>query len=255
MVKNEALTVIEKELSRPDIAKAVKEAMTLKMRYDVVKINDQLEYDQAGKDVQGLKVSYVEMETFQEGIAKPLRDDLSRVRDFFRIPLSYIDAAKKSVSNARIAYTSEMERKRQAEESRLRELARKEEEKKRAALEARALKAEEKGKDEKAEELREQAKEVFIPAPIIESKVEKTAGVGSRKNWKARQKENWRDELKNHLAEMLPFLCLDDKKLNSYARSMKEMAKCPGVEFYFVEGEIIGKGPEDIFGVNIKEGR
>jgi hypothetical protein len=242
MAKNEALTVIDKELSRPDIARAVKEAMTLKMRYDVIKISDQSEYDQAGKEMQGVKANLEEMEGFQLDLTKPLNDDLKRVRDFFRIPLSYLDAAKKSISAARVSYTQKMEEKRQEDERKLRELARKEEEKKKAALEARALKAEEKGKEEKAEELREQAKEVFVPVPIIESRVEKTAGIGRRKDWKYR--------ILDSMAIPRDFLCVDEKKIGQYARTMKEMAKCPGVEFYFVETEITGKTDQDIWGRN-----
>lgn len=237
MIATETLTI-----DSPEVAKATTEAETMMTRYSVLQIKAQPDFDEAGEILKRIKAKAAEIEELQKSITRPMNEALKRIRDVFRRPLDYLDRAENAVRKARLIFQQDQEAKRLEAEAKLRELARKEEEKKRKALETRALKAEEKGDIEKAEELREKKAEVFVPAPIVESQVERTKGIGMRKDWKAR--------IIDPMLIPREFLCVDEKKLNQYARTMKDSAKVSGVEFYFVEIEIVGKREEDIFGRN-----
>jgi len=237
MIVKEALTI-----DSPEVAKATTEAKTMMTRYSVLQIKAQPDFDAAGEILKTIKAKTAEIEELQRSITCPMNEALKRIRDVFRRPLDYLERAENAVRRARLIFQQDQETKRLEEEAKLRELARKEEEKKKKALEARALKAEEKGDVEKAEELREKKADIFVPAPIVESRVERTKGIGMRKDWKAR--------IIDPMLIPREFLCVDEKKLNQYARTMKDTAKVAGIEFYFVEIEIVGKSEEDIFGRN-----
>lgn len=82
-------------------------------------------------------------------------------------------------------YLTEQDKKKREAQAKLDEDRRKKEEAERKKLEARANRAEESGKTDKAEALREQAEDVYVPPAVVESEVEKTtrteAGVISQK--------------------------------------------------------------------------
>jgi hypothetical protein len=129
-------------------------------------------------------------------------------------------------------YLSDVERKRLAEEARLRDEARKaEEERARREAEERklelAIEAEQSGDMEVVEEILNSPTEVqpsYIPPVILPSVVEKQAGISRRTNWKARVIDE----------ALVPreFLCVDEQKLNRYAKAMQQKASVLGVEFW-----------------------
>ena len=227
-----------------EVAQVTIQAEEMMVRYSAFQIKTQSDFDTAGEALRTIKARIAAVEDLQKSITQPLNLVLKRWRDLCRRPLDYFVRAENSLRKTRLIFQQDQEAKRLEAESKLRELARKEEEKKKKALETRAQKAEEKGDAEKAEELREKKAEVFVPAPIVESQVERTKGIGMRKDWKARIVD----------PQIIPrdFLCVDEKKLNQYARTMKDQARVPGVEFYFVEIEIVGKSDNDIFGKNME---
>jgi hypothetical protein len=116
-------------------------------------------------------------------------------------------------------YQAEEERKRRAEEDRLRELARVEAEERQLA---EAVAAEAAGNTEEAAEII--AEPIAAPVVVVAPAVPKLAGVSTRETWKYRIV----DESKIPRDYMMP----DDKKIGAYARSMKSKASMPGVEFY-----------------------
>ena len=161
-------------------------------------------------------------------------------------------SAEVTVKQKMLAYQQIQERIRQVEERKLQEAARKREEALRAAKEeqerawrekeeaarkeAERLAAE--GKAEEAEKARieadkaatkaaeraAQAQEIFVPVPVLTSKVEKIAGIATRTIWKFRIVDV--DKIPRQY--MLP----NEKMLGEIARTLKGSLAIEGVEFY-----------------------
>jgi hypothetical protein len=118
-----------------------------------------------------------------------------------------------------VAWSTEQERIRKAEEDRLREIARKEEEERQIQA---AIAAEQSGNQEEAQAIIEAP--IQAAPVIVERTVPKVAGISMRENWKFRIV----DEKK------IPreFLKVDEVKIGGYVRSMKSAGNIPGVEIY-----------------------
>lgn len=115
-------------------------------------------------------------------------------------------------------YGAEQRKLREAEELRLREVARKEEEDRRLA-EAEQLEAE--GRTEEAEEVIEAPIETV---PVVLQKETKVAGISTRQVWK------WR--LTDQSKVPAGYLMVDEKKLNKVVYAMGRQSNIPGIEVY-----------------------
>jgi len=142
-------------------------------------------------------------------------------RDKFLTPLT---AAEKNIKTKISAFIMERQRIEQEAQRKLDEARKKEEEKQRAALEAKAQKAEKKGDAEKAEELRQKKEEVFIPAAMVESTVEKVKGQSARMAYDFR--------IVNINAIPRKFLVPDEKKIRQMITTFGKDADIPGVEIF-----------------------
>lgn len=142
-------------------------------------------------------------------------------RDKFLSPLV---AAERQVKQKISDFLLAERRKQEEEQRKLDEARRREEEKERAKLEARAQKAEAKGNEEKAEELRQKKEEVFIPAAIVESTVEKVNGQSSRIDYDFRIVDE----------KLIPreYLVVDEKRIRQTIKTFGKDAKIPGIEIF-----------------------
>ena len=79
----------------------------------------------------------------------------------------------------------------------------------------------------KAEEKSEQAAASFAPAVHVQTSAPRVTGLATSKIWKAEVID----------ANLVPreFLLVDEKRLDKFAKAMKEQAKVPGVRFYAQE--------------------
>ena len=188
-------------------------------------IVNQTSYETAADLLKSIKAMSKDAEEARKKITSPLDACKTAVMDLFRPISTRLDNSERHIKSLMIAYSTEQERLRAAQEEKLRKQAEAEEKKKREALEARAAKALADGKTEKAEELQQQAAEVYVPAPILASTVQKPAGVSMRKLWKARVID----------ANKVPrgYLMVDEKKLDAQAKATQDSLAVPGVEFYF----------------------
>lgn len=129
-------------------------------------------------------------------------------------------AAEKLMKGKLIAYQIDQERIRLAEEKRLADMQRKEAER----LARRAERAEEKGKIEKAHELAEQAQQTEALKPVVASKVEKVAGITTKKVWKYR--------IIDETIVPRRYLMLDTAKIGAEVRLHKKETEILGVKAY-----------------------
>ncbi len=77
---------------------------------------------------------------------------------------------------------------------------------------------------EKAEEREQQAAEAFVPAPVVDSKVEVQKGVSTKVNWKF--------EVVDEMKVPREYLCVDEKAIGQVVRALKDKANIPGVRIY-----------------------
>lgn len=153
---------------------------------------------------------------------KPAKDAAHKAhKEVCNIENQLCEIPKKAVAAVKpkiIAYRQEQERIRQAEESRLREVARKEEEERRLQ---QALELERAGKEEAVEQVL--AAPIEAP-PTVVPKAPTPKGTSVRESWKHRVING----------DLVPraYLMVDDRALAALARAMKSKASVAGVEFY-----------------------
>jgi len=190
-------------------------------------ITDNNGYLEADERLRRIKVKEKELLDIRLTLTRPVDGWKAQIMDYFR-PVQEALAKRKSMyDSAMTRWRQEQEKRDREEEKHLQEIARKEEEKKRLALQKRAKKAEEKGNIERAEELQEQAEEVYVSIPIVSSTIPKVKGTYVVKTWKYRIIDISKVDRK--------WLVPNDKMLSDFARATKGYETIKGIEFYCVE--------------------
>jgi len=154
------------------------EIATIDEKVEAITIKDNTDYEYAGSLVIAGKTLIKKIQAFWEEPIAKARDAhkiLTQRRAEMEMPvLNKIDILKRKIS----VYITEQERIRREEQRRLDDERRKAEEAERAKLAKKAERAEASGKIGKAEELRQAAEDIYIPAAIVET-VEKTTRTGA----------------------------------------------------------------------------
>lgn len=213
-VTTEAITI-----TPPDSTDLATRGSAFVTKANAIEVTDGATYKEAGEfavEMKGL-VKTVE-QRFEPACSAAYQAHraMTRLRDEAKSPF---EQAAAIVTRKQKDYRVEEERKARAEEARLQELARKDAEKRRAQ---EVRKAERRGDDETAVALKEAP--VAVAPVVVARDIPKVEGQAARKIWKYKVID----------PDIIPrqFLCLDTTKLGNYARSMKETASVPGVEFY-----------------------
>lgn len=213
---------------KPETQAIIKQSESLAAQLQSFKITNQDEYTTAGEYLKSVKSATKQLEELRVSMTKPLDESKKRIMDFFRKPLDILAQAESTLKKGVLTYQQEQERKRREEEARLAEIQRKEAEK----LAKKAEKAEAKGNTEKAEELRQQAQETQMITPTVANKVEKVAGISTKKIWRFKIVDT------NKIPRQ--YLIPNEKMLGQVAQATKGTLKIEGVEFY--ADEIISAG-------------
>lgn len=208
-----------------DAKQQATQAVSLLELAEATEIVDQETFDYAGRQLQEIKRAEKDITAKRVAMTRPIDEAKKTIMDFFRGPLDALGKAESTLRRVRLAYTTEQERLRAAEEARLRELARKEAER----LQARADAAEAKGKTEKAEDLRAQA--YSIPAPVVVAAQTKTEGIATRTTYSAEVTDK-AALIAAVAAGQVPdvVLTVDMKVVNAQARALKDSLNYPGVK-------------------------
>jgi hypothetical protein len=136
-------------------------------------------------------------------------------------------ACEKTIKQAIMNYDAEEERKRRAEEVKLRAEA---EEKARKEREALLKKADKIKSPEKAEALRQQAEEVVAPTIYVESTTEKVEGESTRQLWRATLTD-MKALRESPYADQFIIYQFDQTAANAFAKKNGNNVPVPGVEF------------------------
>lgn len=170
-----------------------------------------------------------------EGFFKPLKDFAYRLHRMvcdresavLKPLVTFESTAKENTQSWKRAD----DRRRLEEEQRLAEEGRKAEQE-RLAREAEQL--EQRGEPELAAQVLEQAVNAPAPVIVLPSRVPAVQGMSFRSNWKWRPIGGDTPVARARAEKLVPreFLCLDEKKLNAYARSHGASARVPGLEFF-----------------------
>lgn len=193
---------------------------SLALQLQTYKVTCQDEYNTAGEHLKSVKNATKQLDDLRMSMTKPLDESKKRIMDFFRKPQDILTVAEGALKRSMLAYQQEQERKRREEEARLQEKARREAER----LAARAEKADANGNAEKAAILRQEAQEKEMAAPVVESRVEKVAGVSTKKVWKF--------EIINE--DLIPreYMTPDEARIGKVVRATTGTMQIPGVRIY-----------------------
>ena len=198
--------ITERALTVPEQAKGI-----------LIRTNE--DYIKAGEILLVIKDLRKEIDSFFDPIAKKAYEAHKEVvAQKKRADAPLVEA--EGIIKPRIsAYLAEQERIRREEESRLREIARKEEEDRRLLD---AIAAEAAGENEEAAAILDEKPMV---APVIVPKsVPKVQGISTQKRWTYR--------ITNPALIPREFMAIDEQKIGAVVRAMKDQAKIAGVEVY-----------------------
>ena len=200
----------QKELSAVQGLLQKIDALAIKTQEDAGIANDYLKNAKAkAKEIEATRVSFV----------KPFNDQVKFINDWFRKPMDGLAEIEKKLKAKIMDYDNEVRRKLAKEEAKLRAEAAERERKEREKLEARAAKAEEKGKTEKAEELRQQAEEVYVPAPVL-------AAPKSTMSYRT----DYDFEVVDKALVPEDYKIVDEVMLRRVVKAQKELCKIPGIK-------------------------
>lgn len=200
------------------------QAYSLSQQLKALVIRSQEDYETAALLLKSIKDLGKMTEDARKKITTPLDQAKAAVMDLFRPTSTALENCEKHLKSLMISYANAQESIRIEAEEKLRKEAAKKEAEEKKRLEERANKAEASGKTGKAEELRQQAQEVFVPAPTLASTVEKPQGISMKKNWKARVID----------VTKVPreYMVVNESMLDKMAKDTKGSLEIPGVEFY-----------------------
>ena len=215
-------------------AQLITRAMSFPLEVQGVRIASPEEAQAAVNQTREIKALASEIEEYRKSLTKPLDDEKKAIMDTFRPATDFLAKVEVALKGAITTFQQEQARIAAAvaaEARRQEEADRKRQAEEQAAAEALLVKAEEaaaSGDTAAAEEFEAQAMATQAQAAPINTYVaapaEKPRGAAIRKVWKARVVD----------AAIVPdqFKTINEKALDAYAKSMKQDAKVPGVEFY-----------------------
>jgi len=219
------------ELIPQSVEQKAAETESLAEEFQGFKIVTAEGYGGAADQLKAIKSKTKELDELRKSLTKPLDESKKRIMEFFKKPLAFLAMAEASIKSAILKWQEEQESIRRAEEDKIRKAQQKEAEE----LQRRAREEEEKAnrfKTEKAkeaaqaraEELKAKAAQTAAVVPVVQSKVEKVAGIATKTIWKFRITD----------LSQLPkeYMLPNEKLLGEVARSTKGSLEVPGIEFY-----------------------
>lgn len=220
------MQILEAQIS-PEAEALAKETEIILESYQGMVVKNNETFLSAGNELKTIKGKLNDLDTLRKSMTRPLDTAKKAIMEFFRVPQERLEKAEGTIKRAMLQFQQEQEAIRRKEEARLREQARKEEERKKAALDARADKAAAKGDLQKAEELRQQKEQVFVPAPVVNSSVAKVAGVATKQVWKFEVVD----------ANLIPreYMIPDMVKIGAMVRATKGTIPIAGIEMFVEE--------------------
>lgn len=230
---------------QPDKAKEVggeleTTSKSLATRLGPTAITDTASLEQAVLDRQAIGDAIKRVEEFFapfKQMAHRLHKALCDRETEILTPLRRVDTTKRTAISE---FKAAQDRIREQRERELAEARRRDDEA-RAAADAAALEAA--GRPEEAAAVIEQA----IAAPetivVLEDETAKVDGLKFTRRWYWRfaggpkEIEKTPPAIVTRTMQLIPreFLCLDEKKIGAYVRSMKETARIPGLDVYYVD--------------------
>jgi hypothetical protein len=230
---------------KPDVAQSVgteleQTSSALVKQMLVSTVTDIASCEQAVLDRQALGEAQKRVEEFFAPFKKMAYDlwkALCARENAVMAPIKALDTVKK---HAISTWTAEQNRMREAEERRIADEQRRADDA-RAAAEAAALEAA--GDHELARSVMEE--QIAAPQPIVTLPTVKqqVAGLKTVRRWYWKYSGGPKDlkqtppTLLARAQKLIPrdYLCADEVKIGAYVRSMKETAKIPGIDVFFVD--------------------
>ena len=210
------------------------EASNVLVTYQNSKIANNDQYTKAGEVLKEIKTRIKALDEERKSMTKPIDESKSRIMNFFRKPIGWLQDAESAIKRAMLSFQQEQDRIRREQERKLAQEASEREEREKKRLEARALKADEKGQEAKAEALREQKEEVQHQAPILPDRVEKVQGISTKKIWKF--------EITDQNQIPREYMIPDLKTIGAIVRATKGAKPIAGIHIFSEDTIAAGRG-------------
>ena len=197
-------------------------ALSLIEKAELVVIQNDDDYQVASSMIMMAKDGIRKAEELFKPIKRKMDEAKKVVLDQERALVARYEPVKLLLERKTFEYRREQEKRQREESARLAEMARKEAEE--AAIQD-ALAAEAMGQNDVADQIMQAP--VYVAPPPPRPAAPKVEGLSFQKNWKGRVVN----------FDLLPdmYKISNDSAINTVARSLKEKAKIPGVEFYCEE--------------------
>jgi len=205
-------------ISVDDVAKLVPPVVSQAQQMTVASVED---YEMAGAFLQLIAKRRKQIEEVFDPIVAKAHAAWKEACNQRTKLLDPLEEAKKCVNEKLRVFDAEQDRRRRQEEARLSEEAKKKRDED-ALKEAQALEAS--GEKELADVVMQMASEAPAPVVVLPSSTPKMSEMQARFNWKFR--------IVNESLIPREFLSPDEKKIGAVVRSLKAMAKIPGIEIY-----------------------
>lgn len=227
-----AETLHEVELNQ-EVKTSIKEAEIVVQTFKEYKITTPAEHKASAEDLKRVKGKIAQLTEIRISLTKPIDEAKKRIMDLFRKPIEQLQTLEGAMKRAILTFEEEEESRRRKEEERLQSEARAREQKEKDKIETKAKKLEDKGDEDAAEELRRKKEDVYVPAPIVESRIEKVSGVHKIQVWKAEVTDLM--ALVRAVAEgsaPLMFIEANTQAISKQAKATKDTLKFPGLRFF-----------------------
>jgi colicin import membrane protein len=263
---------MEIKVESPNQQELIAQAQTMLSAAEAMRVTDVDTYTVAATERQTLKGRIKALNDRRLEITRPLDEAKKSIMALFNTPIDLLTKADNAIRTNLLAYDAEQERKRRAEEDRLREIARKEQERLRQqALEAQRKAAEKAAElqrqlDEaarrqreaeqagRAEEAAKAAAEAAKLAAKAESVIEKAADKAADLQQQAdsmptpivaaapvkvagqARVTTWHARILDPMLVPREYLIVNEAALQKVAQATKGAIQIPGVEFYDQQG-------------------
>ncbi|MCP4178065.1 MAG: hypothetical protein GY756_09880 [bacterium] len=189
-----------------------------------IEVTDNISHGLASNILKEIKSKIKELDTKRKEMTKPIDESKKRIMAFFSVPMEILTNKERELKQSITTYISLQERLFREKQEKARIEVEKEEARKLKILDQKIERAEASGKIDKAENLRIEKEEVFVPIQKLETTMPKIAGQSMRKIWKHKIND----------IRLIPreYLVVDNQKIAAIARATKGTLTIPGVTFY-----------------------
>ncbi|KKN08031.1 hypothetical protein LCGC14_1060970 [marine sediment metagenome] len=212
------------EISEQFSAEETRKAAIIITEANSIKISNNTQMENSSTLLRSIKQRIHEIDVKRKELTDPLNFVITKLIGYAKTPIDMYRESEGTIKREQTRYRLKLQQEEEEEERKAQAKADEDERNRREELERQAKAAEKKNKPEKAEALRDNAENVFIPPKPVQKKIGKIKGNHLVTNYKAK--------IKDRSKIPAQYWILNEKLINSIAKASKGEQLIPGVEIY-----------------------